>query len=58
MHNLESVLENVTPKLLWDFDIQPDHLILAPRPDLATVKKKKKRKKKKRKTSQWTLLSW
>ena len=29
MHNPEPVLENDTHKLLWDFDIQTDHLILA-----------------------------
>ena len=34
MHNLTSVLENDTHKLLWDFDIQTDHLILARQPDL------------------------
>ena len=28
MHNPESVLENDTHKLLWDFDIQTDHLII------------------------------
>ena len=28
MHNPASVLENETHKLLWDFDIQTDHLIL------------------------------
>ena len=26
MHNPESVLENEMHKLLWDFDIQTDHL--------------------------------
>ena len=34
MHNPAPVLENDTHKLLWDFDIQTDHLILARRPDL------------------------
>ena len=29
MHNPAPVLENDTHKLLWDFDIQTDHLILA-----------------------------
>ena len=29
MNNLESVLENKTHKLLWYFEIQMDHLILA-----------------------------
>ena len=45
MHNQAHVLENDTHKLLWDFDIQTDHIILARRPDLIIIKKKKKRKK-------------
>ena len=32
MHNPASVLENETHKLLWDFEIQTDHLISARRP--------------------------
>ncbi len=40
MHNL--VLENDVHKLLWDFDIQTDHLISARRPDLIIINKKKK----------------
>ena len=40
MHNLASVLKNDTYKLLWDFDIQTDHLISARRPDLIIMKKK------------------
>ena len=43
MHNTESILENEMHKLLWDFEIQTDHLISARRPDLIKVKKKKKR---------------
>ena len=43
MHNPASVLENDTHKLLWDFNIQTDHLILARRPDLIIINKKKKR---------------
>ena len=43
MHNSESVLENETYKLLWDFEIQTDPLISARRLD---QKKKKKKKKK------------
>ena len=39
------VLENDMHKLLWDFSIQTDHLILARRPDLIIIKKKKKKKK-------------
>ena len=46
MHKPKPVLENETHKILWDFKIETDHLILARRPDLVIVKKKKKRKKK------------
>ena len=42
MHNPAPVLENATYKLLWDFNIQTDHLILARRPDLIIINKKKK----------------
>ena len=42
MHNPAPVLENNTHKLLWDFDIQTDHLISARRPDLIKIKKKKR----------------
>ena len=41
MHNQPSVLENDTHKLLWDFDLQIDHLISARRPDLIIINKKK-----------------
>ena len=47
IHNPASVLENDTHKLLWDFDIQTDHLISARKPDLVIINKKKKKKKKK-----------
>ena len=43
MHNPEPVLENDSHKLLWDFNIQTDHLIQATRPDLIIINKKKKR---------------
>ena len=43
MHNPTFVLENDTHKLLWDFDIQTDHLISARRPDLIRINNKKKR---------------
>ena len=43
-----TVLENDTHKLLWDFDIQTDHLISARRPDLIIINKKKKKEKKKK----------
>ena len=48
MHNPAPVLENDTNKLLWDFDIQTDHLISARRPALIIINEKKKEKKKKR----------
>ena len=41
MHNPAAVQENDTHKLLWDFDIQTDHLISARRPDLKVINKKK-----------------
>ena len=44
MHNPAPVLENATHKLLWDFNIQTDHLIPARRPDLIIINKKKKKK--------------
>ena len=43
MRNAESTLKDETHKLLWDFEIQMDHLILARWPDPVIVKKKKKR---------------
>ena len=42
MHNSAPVLENDTHKLLWDFNIQTDHLISATKPDLIIINKKKK----------------
>ena len=41
MHNPESVLENKTHKLLWDFKVQTDHLISARHSDSQQKKKKK-----------------
>ena len=41
MHNLAPILEKDTHKLLWDFDIQTDHLISARRPDLIIINKNK-----------------
>ena len=35
----------ITHKLPWDFDIQPDHLISARRPDLIIIDKKKRTRK-------------
>ena len=44
MHNPAAALKNDTHKLLWDFDIQTDHLISARRPDLIIINKKKKKR--------------
>ena len=41
MHNPVPVLENDSHKLLWDFNIQTDHLIPARRPDLIIINKKR-----------------
>ena len=41
MHYPESVLEYETHKLLWDFEIQTDHLISVRRPDLVIIKKER-----------------
>ena len=37
MHNPAAVLDNDTLKILWDFDIQTDHLISARIPDLIII---------------------
>ena len=42
MHNPALVLENDSHKLLWDFNIQTDHLIPTRRPDLIIINKKKR----------------
>ena len=42
MHNPATVRENDTHKLLWDFNIQTDHLIPARRPDLIIINRKKR----------------
>ena len=42
MPNLAPVLENDSHKLLWDFNIQTDHLIPARRPNLIIINKKKR----------------
>ena len=49
MHNPAPVLENDTHKLLWDFNIQTDHIIPARRPDVIIINNNKKKKKKKKK---------
>ena len=41
MHNPAPALENTTHKLLWDFNIQTDHLIPARRPDFIIINKKR-----------------
>ena len=43
VYDSESVLENKMHKVLWDFEIESDHLISARRPYLVIVNKKKKR---------------
>ena len=42
IHNPESVLGNKTYKVLCDFEIQTNHLMLTREPDLVIVNKKKK----------------
>ena len=42
MYSPAPVLENDTHKLLWDFDVQTDHLISARRPDLIIINKNKR----------------
>ena len=49
MHKPESVLENETDRILWDFEIQTDHLIPLKRPELVVANQKKKKKKKSQK---------
>ena len=41
-------------KILWDFEMPTDHLILARRPDLVIVNKKKKKKKKEKRKKKRT----
>ena len=48
-HKPESIPENETDKILWDFEIQRDHLIPVRWPDLKKKKKKKRKKKRKKK---------
>ena len=49
MHKPAPLPENDTHKLLWDFDIQTDHLISARRPDLIIINNKKTNKPKTKK---------
>ena len=39
MHNLEFILQNMRHKILWNFEIQTDHLISARRPVLVIINK-------------------
>ena len=41
MHKPEFIQENETHKLLWDFEMQTDHLISARKPDLVVIIQKK-----------------
>ena len=41
MNKPESILKNEMHKILWDFEIQTDHLIPARIPDLVIINKKK-----------------
>ena len=41
MHDPAAVLENDTHKILWDFEIQTEHLISTRRPDLLKINEKK-----------------
>ena len=43
MHNPESARENETQNVLWDFEIQTNHLISARRPHIGIFLKKKKK---------------
>ena len=42
MYNPAPVLENYSHELLWDFNIQTDHLIPARRPDLIIINKRER----------------
>ena len=42
MHEPESMLENETHKILWDFEKQTDHFTPARKPDWVIIKKKKR----------------
>ena len=42
MDNPESILENEMHKVVWDFEIQTDHIISVRRPDQVIVNNKKR----------------
>ena len=52
MYNPAYVQENDAHKLLWDFNIQTDHLISARRPDLIIINKKENLQRIKQKESE------
>ena len=61
MHEAESVLRNETYKVLWDYNIQTDHLILARKPDPVLIyppptNLKKKRERDRELVVEWVLL--
>ena len=43
VYKQESILENETHKVLWDFEIQTDHVIPPRRLDLKIINKKRKK---------------
>ena len=49
MHNPESVRENETQKILWDFEIKTFNLRSPKQSNLEIAKKEKKKKKRKKK---------
>ena len=51
IHKPESVLENETHGILWDFEIQIDHPIRARRPDVDLINKDEKKQQKNLSTS-------
>ena len=42
MYKPKSVLENEMHQILWDFEIQTDHLILTRIPDLGVINKRRR----------------
>ena len=42
-HQPDTVVENDNHKILWDFDVQTDHIIEARRPDLIIINKEEKK---------------
>ena len=48
MHTPESDLKNEMQKILWDFEMQTDHLILTRRTDQMIINEKKKEEKRKK----------